>query len=482
MKNHFYIFPFVLFVLINFISCQNEKVVQPVDNEPNINITFKEIFEQDPAIDSFYTQSVASVDLNNDNFPELYLTNSWESSPNHFYKNFEGKLKRANHSLNFTNTAFSNGCCFADIDNNGALDLFVANAKGHFNTVFFGEGNFNYNEQIVDSNSHSWSYNPSLADIDNDGILEVYISNFEQTQNKLYKFQNNSFHSIESTIITENASSTFFSTWSDLNGDGYQDLIVCNDSVNFIYENEGGNSFRKVLNDFSLDTITTYGCSVADFNNDGLMDIFVANWVDKNWIYKNLGDFNFEKLEIPPFDSDYNNSEGSCWGDYDNDGFVDLLITNDGVNVLYKNIKGESFEKWHFGALTDSIGNSNGVVWTDIDLDGDLDIIIANGGNQRNQIFENSGNDNNWVKIKLEGTTSNRSAIGARVIVYSGDLVQHQEVQSQSGGGCGSQKPLLLHFGIGQKNEIDSVQIKWPSSSMTTQMKINHNSINTFIE
>ena len=80
----------------------------------------------------------------------------------------------------------------------------------------------------------------------------------------------------------------------------------------------------------------------------------------------------------------------------------------------------------------------------------DWTIIIANGGNQRNQIFKSSRNRNNWVKIKLEGTISNKSAIGARIIVYSGNLTQHQEVQAQSGGGCGSQKPYLLHFGLAQ--------------------------------
>jgi len=202
----------------------------------------------------------------------------------------------------------------------------------------------------------------------------------------------------------------------------------------------------------------------------------------KNWIYKNLGDFKFEKLNIPPFDSDYNNSEGSCWGDYDNDGFSDLLITNDGVNSLYKNIDGKSFKKMHFGSLTDSSGNSNGIIWVDIDLDGDLDIVIANGGNQRNQLFENSGNDNNWVKIKLEGTISNRSAIGAKVIVYSGKLTQHQEIQSQSGGGCGSQKQLLLHFGLGQNTLIDSVQVRWPSSPISTELNLGCNSIITIKE
>jgi len=259
----------------------------------------------------------------------------------------------------------------------------------------------------------------------------------------------------------------------------------CETEVETIPEPNLDISFTEITNQYpALDSFYSQGVVSIDLNHDFFPELYFSNsWTaSPNHFYKNLGDFKFEKLNIPPFDSDYNNSEGSCWGDYDNDGFSDLLITNDGVNSLYKNIDGKSFKKMHFGSLTDSSGNSNGIIWVDIDLDGDLDIVIANGGNQRNQLFENSGNDNNWVKIKLEGTISNRSAIGAKVIVYSGKLTQHQEIQSQSGGGCGSQKQLLLHFGLGQNTLIDSVQVRWPSSPISTELNLGCNSIITIKE
>ena len=445
-------------------------------------VTFSEVTNSQIELDSFYTQGIASVDLNNDYYPELYMTNSWKGFDNHFYNNLKSKYLKDTVSFKLRDKSFSNGCAFADLNNDGFLDLCLANANNKCNTVLFGNKNHHYSEHFIDTNAANWSYSIAIADADNSGVTEVYISNFHSHKNMFYRMNGNQFIEIDSTEITADTSSTLFSAWSDLNNDGLQDLILCNDSENYIFRNEGNLVFSRIKNDFSIDKNITYGCSVADYNNDGLMDIFIANWVNKNWIYKNLGGFKFEKLIIPPFDSDFNNSEGSCWGDYDNDGFMDLLITNDGVNILYKNIDGKSFEKRHFGALTDSIGNSNGIIWSDIDLDGDLDIVIANGGNQRNQLFENSGNNHNWIKIKLEGTISNKSAIGARIVVYSGNLAQHQEVQSQSGGGCGSQKPYLLHFGLAQNTIVDSIEIKWPLSPSVTKTNLNCNNIYTFIE
>ena len=445
-------------------------------------VTFSEVTASAIALDSFYTQGIASVDLNNDFYPELYMTNSWEGFQNHFYRNLNKAYTKDSSSFKLNDKSFSNGCAFADLNNDGFLDLCLANANNKYNTVLFGGSNYIYSENFIDTNATSWSYSTAIADVDNDGVVEIYISNFHSEKNMFYRINGNQFIEIDSTEITADTSSTLFSTWTDLNNDGLQDLIVCNDSVNYIFRNEGNLVFTRISNDFSIDKEITYGCSIADYNNDGLMDVFTTNWAGKNCLFKNNGNFEFEKLDMYHFNHDYHNSEGSCWGDYDNDGYSDLFITNDGANLLYRNLEGKGFEKKPFPTISDTNRNSNGVVWTDYNLDGGLDLIIANGGNQRNQIFKSSRNRNNWVKIKLEGTISNKSAIGARIIVYAGNLTQHQEVQAQSGGGCGSQKPYLLHFGLAQNTFVDSIQIKWPLSPMVTKSNLICNSIYTFKE
>ena len=445
-------------------------------------VTFSEVTASAIALDSFYTQGIASVDLNNDFYPELYMTNSWKGFDNHFYSNQKQAYIKDSTLFKLKYKSYSNGCAFADLNNDGFIDLCLANANNKCNTVLFGSKNHGYFEHSIDTNTTNQSYSIAIADVDNDGAVEAYISNFHSQKNMFYRLNENKFIEIDSTEITRDSSSTLFSTWSDLNNDGLQDLIVCNDSVNYIFKNEGNLSFIRINNDFSIDNEITYGCSVSDYNNDGLMDIFTTNWAGKNCLFQNNGNFELEKLDMYHFNHDYHNSEGSCWGDYDNDGYSDLFITNDGVNLLYRNLEGKAFEKKPFPTISDTNRNSNGVVWTDYNLDGGLDLIIANVGNQRNQIFKSSRNRNNWVKIKLEGTISNKSAIGARIIVYAGNLAQHQEVQAQSGGGCGSQKPYLLHFGLAQNTLVDSIRIKWPLSPMVTKTNLNCNSIYSFKE
>ena len=104
-----------------------------------------------------------------------------------------------------------------------------------------------------------------------------------------------------------------------------------------------------------------------------------------------------------------------------------------------------------------------------------MDLFIANGKNEHNQFFNNTGNNNNHVKVKLKGKTSNRSAIGAKLKLFYNGNMQTQEVSSQSGGGCGSQKSLTLHFGIEKNNIVDSLYIEWPSgnSQKLYQLEVN---------
>ena len=358
----------------------------------------------------------------------------------------------------------SHGCSWIDFDNNKTIDLVVANRDDSCNLLYINSKSFSKKILYSKNLNKSWSYGVSWCDVNNDGFLDLYITNYKNQKNTFYQNINGQLIEKEVNGITTANYSSLHATWSDLNNDLLQDLIICEKEKNHIYVNKGNFNFEE-LDESNIITSSshTYGCSTADFNNDGLIDLFFTNWAGKNELFKNLGNLNFKKIKSGVIALDYENSEGSCWGDFNNDGFIDLAVTNDGYNKLYQNLNGKSFKSILISGFTDTARNSNGVVWLDANNDGFLELYVANGKNELNQFFKNIGNKNNYVKIQLIGSNSNRSAIGSKVKIYSNGNLQVQEVCTQSGGGCGSQKSLTVHFGIGKAAKIDSLFLEWPS-------------------
>lgn len=143
------------------------------------------------------------------------------------------------------------------------------------------------------------------------------------------------------------------------------------------------------------------------------------------------------------------------------DGDLDLCVTNDGPNKLMRNDGAMGFVDYSPQLLSNSDGGQ-GAAWADYDDDGDLDLYLANNG-QANCLFKNLGfpGAHNWLKVRLEGSTSNRSGIGARIRIVAGGASQIREI---SGGfGYGSQEPLIAHFGVGAATTIDTVEVTWPA-------------------
>ena len=150
--------------------------------------------------------------------------------------------------------------------------------------------------------------------------------------------------------------------------------------------------------------------------------------------------------------------------------------------VMFSENRDYEFIKLDHLSVANDSSNSNGVTWNDFDNDGDLDLFIANGGNQPNLLYTNPGNRNNWIKIKCIGTSSNRSAIGAKVIVHSKNKRQYREVSGQTGGGYGGQNGLILHFGLGKETRIDSITVNWPSGKFSEIKKPKCNTLLTITE
>ncbi len=481
-------------ILLLVVSCLYLSVLAQ-SNFGEVNIGNQDQFTlvtDSPIItDLGFSQACAWGDYDADGNLDLYVTNSWTNDDNLFYhNNGDGTFTKVTSGDIANDGGNSNGCTWGDYNNDGYLDLFVANVNDQNNFFYTNNGDATFTKNIssIISSDAGWSYGSAWGDYDNDGNIDLYVANYYDQKNFLY--HNNgegSFEKITSGAITNDMQSSQNAVWADLNNDGYIDLLVANYGLNGIYSNNKEGGFSKITNGLiATDNANSFGISVGDYNNDGLLDVFVANWSGVNSLYKNLGDFNFEKIVSGEMVTTSANTEGSAWGDYDNDGYLDLFITNDGINYLYRNNGDETFTSISNWNINVDGENSNGCALADYDNDGFLDLFIANGGNQTNLLYHNNPNTNNWLKIKLIGEEHNMSGIGARVSVLANingqSRWQYREISAQSGGGYGSQNGLIANFGLANATIIESLIIKWNNNNIQYLQNIPVNSILTITE
>jgi len=418
-------------------------------------------------------------DYDNDGFVDLFLANYSLDGLNQLYHNNGNgtftKITSANPIV--TDIAPSTSAVWGDYDNDGDLDLYVSNNIGYKNFLYRNEGNGNFisilNDPIV--NYTGYSHGAAWADYDNDGFLDMFVADYFPTRfNKLY--HNNSdgtFTEITNSPLVTDASYSVSSTWGDYDNDGDQDLFVSNttDENNFLYRNEGSGQFTKITTgDIVNDGGKSVGASWGDYDNDMDLDLFVSNsGGQNNFLYKNNGDGTFTKITNSIVTTSGGNSHGSAWGDYDNDGDLDLLVTNDANenNFLYAN-NGDGT----FGAIGNVItqdgGKSFGAAWADIDNDLDLDLHVANHDESENFLYLNErGKCTSKACFTFVGTNTNTSAYGSKVKVlatFKGrQQWQMRELTSLTGGGIGGQNDLKTLIGLADASQIDSMIIEWGS-------------------
>lgn len=480
------------FLDLFYPTSSGAKLYQNNGNETFTDVTKKSGLGGDPGI-------FAGIfgDYDNDGCQDLYLSRNGTESKHPsisstgrtdlLYKNnCDGTFTDISKKAGIADEFHGEGASWVDFDGNGLIDIYVVNVG-------------RWQDHLI------WTYEPNLLYRNNGNgtfseVSEVsgvsgyaQCSNFETFKGK---FDNTSLKSSGETRMPKRGGwkMSFQPAWLDYNNDLKPDLFIATDSgVSPLYKNLGHGKFLDVTEKSGMCRDGTgMGASVGDYNNDGYLDIYVTN-VDQNFLWKNNGDETFTETSI---DSGVANLGSLGWGtgflDYDNDGLLDLYAVNGIVlqedtryritkrfDRLFRNLNGASFmdvsdEEGLFGndaKLSSAYGDYNNDGFTDA-------VVISDGARLTgvklpNRLYKNRPNGNNWITIKLAGTSSNRDGIGARIVVKTSTNAQVREVAA--GSSFLSQNSLWQTFGLGNNKNIEEIVVKWPSGVTQTLKNIKPN-------
>ncbi len=418
------------------------------------------------------------------------------------------------------------GVAAGDFDNDGAIDLFVTGYGANALFRNTGRGIFEDVTERTGLRGGGFSAGAAWADYDRDGRLDLFVARYVFVDlDHLPEFGRDEFCRYrniyvqcgpgglpgESDFLYHNRGDGTFTEvglkagvgdpqkyyglgaiWSDYDDDGWPDLYVANDTKpNYLYRNRRDGTFEDVSllsgTAFSSEgkALGSMGLDSGDYDRDGRLDFFVTNYSEQSDVlYRNLGDEGFAEMswaaKLGPANF-FQVGWGTDFFDYDADGWPDLLIVNGHVYpqidaadvgtkyrqpmVLDHNRRDGTFED-----VTDASGlaglplaSRRGAAFGDLDNDGDIDVVILNIG-EPPTVLRNIGPVGHRAMFQLDASTSNRSAIGARVVVKTGDLVQTDEMHG--GSSYLSQNDLRLHFGLGDRVRMESVEVRWPNGAV----------------
>ena len=446
-----------------------------------------------------------------------------------YKNNRDGTFTDVTEKSRLGQVGWQTGVSVGDYDNDGWDDLFCGfwghNALFHNN----GDGTFTdvskktgiYNERV------RWASGSTWLDYDRDGWLDLFVANFiEFDQAKvpgpganpscmwlgtpvmcgprglppgsnilLHNNGDGTFTDVseKAGILKPGPHYAITPVSYDFDNDGWPDIYVAVDSMpSLMYRNKHDGTFEDVALEagcaFNEDAREQagMGVGVGDYDCDGWLDIFKTNFSEDTCdLYHNAGDGSFDDVTGPSGIGV--NTLYVAWGcafvDYDNDGWPDIIQTNGHVYPEVEKFDPRAIFKqprivYHnrgngkFGDVSAQMGpgiserySSRGAAFGDYDNDGDIDVLVLNMNDPPSLLRNDGGNKNNWIKIKLIGTHCNRTAVGARVRVVTGNHAQIDEVHT--GGSVMSQSDLRLHFGVGQATKVDFIEVKWPTTWKT---------------
>ena len=453
------------------------------------------------SIDLDNEYGVAMADLNGDNAIDIFsvcisdvnhlfintLKNSEDTIKGNFFKE-EGFVRNAEGGIdpkkggNFS--LLKLGVSVADVDNDGDEDVYICSLNSE-NKLLLNNGKGIFRDVSSQPNRACLDYfrctAAAFADVDIDGFVDLYVTS-ENGSNKLFK-NDGTGHFFDITVSAglETISGGSCASFSDINNDGLPDLCATFwYGQNRIYLNETRNgiiSFRDITAQTDLmkfPPVKTNGVSFADINNDGFADLFIANRNDDNRLFLNDGHGIFKDVTSSYFEKNVYLSNGGVFADFDQDGFLDLYLSNVGENILYKNISGTHFLNVTADFGAEMSGYSTGAAVGDLDNDGNVDVYAANflGGSSR--VFMNQNSNKSNLKIKLEGTLSNRNAIGAKIFLYqvgqnlSETLVGFHEINGGGGYASISAKEAIFPLSAGHQY-FAIIKFPFPNSEIRVE-------------
>jgi hypothetical protein len=455
-----------------------------------VDSTFTKITTGSIVNDGGDSGACAWGDYDSDGYPDLFVTNLERHKNFLYHNNRDGTFTRITAGMIANDIQNWRGCAWADYDNDGNLDLIVTGVDDNDIQAFLyrnsGNGTFTRTTLGGIAPFGSASEGPSWADYDNDGLVDLFVARYGSDW-LFHNDGNGVFRSMINNLAGAGTDDSYTAAWADYNKDGRPDLFVAVSSDpprNRLYLNIGGGAFAKITSGSIVsDSAHSYTGTWADYDNDGYPDLFVANGGDleNNALYHNKGDGTFTKMTsdvVGSLVSDGSSNAG-VWGDYDNDGYLDLFVSNftrailnnfqGAKNFLYHNNGNGSFSRILTGSLVNDVAVPGSCAWGDYDNDGFLDLFVANGGHtpQNNALYRNNGNSNGWIKVKLTGTVSNRSAIGAKVRAKAtiGGKTFWQLREINTGPGWNG-SPLEAHIGLGDATIVQTLRIEWPSGTV----------------
>lgn len=415
--------------------------------------------------DQGYCINSAWGDYDNDGFQDLVTAQCYQNCPTCVYpiylyhNNGNGTFSRETNNAIALQYCAVIGICWGDYDNDGKLDLFLGSTYGP-NLLFHNDGNRNFTRVtsgIVVTDS-GFSRSCSWCDYDRDGWLDLFVANRDYKKNYLYHNNgNNIFTKITTGPIANDAVSSCGSSWGDYDNDGWPDLFVVTEfnANDLLYHNNGNGTFTKITSGPEVnDGLSGIQCAWGDYDNDNYLDLMVTiTNTTFNRLYHNEGNGNFTLSNAIP-NVVYGQYCGSSWGDYNNDGFLDHHIGGYPRCYLYKSNTGVSFTSITNEIVANELGQD--ASWSDVNNDGKMDLFVNYV--PTNRFYLNIGPTGNYLICKLKGCQSNRAGIGTRIIVKAGSLRLTREVNS----GDGNENMLWQHFGLGTSTNVDSIIVYWP--------------------